>query len=196
MLISADDDWLDNAAYPVILDPTIGYDTLGDTLATATDSLYVNRFSCSADGTTASATFYVGGEQSAESEARGCVYADNSGTAASQAKLSSNESEIPDMKAGAGAAWNDGTLTPPAFSNGTDYFVGVHVHSSKLRFNTVTAGYEDGEWVSLVYNPGNNDLPANFDASPNPVAREYSYYIDYTEAAAGAAGQVIFININ
>lgn len=183
----------DSAKYPLILDPTIGYTTEPQTNVTTADAIFVTRFACGTNGTTASATMNVWiGSAITESEGRGCVYTDNSGTVASQAKLSSNEAEL---VIDATNTWEQATITPPAFASGTDYWVGAHIHNCKLEYDEATAGYDDTEYKgSITYTPAQNDLPANFDATPSTAAREYGFFITYTEDAGGATGQVIMIS--
>jgi len=181
--------FLDSCRYPVILGPTIGDESEGASSTNYADNIVVSRFTCSANGSTAQATLYAFiYEPTATSEHRVCVYADNAGTADGQALLSTNNNVI--TTAPVFYAYGSATLTPPAFANGTDYWIGIHsdeVTSSKLYFDT-TGG--DQETDTQDFDSG----LTNPFGTAGTTERNNSVYVDYTAAAASETGQVIMIS--
>lgn len=169
--------FLDTATYPIRLDPTIGYTTNPESSNRWEDYIVICRFACGEDGTCNPGTFYVFGAENHETEVTGCVYQDNSGTAASQPKLSSSEGEVTLPNLGS-ETWVTATITVAGgFSNGVDYWIGGLHHATQMFYDTATPGYDDCEFDERNYEDG---LLANFFVSPSGTAREYGYYIDYT----------------
>lgn len=169
--------------FPVIIDPTIGYTTDGGSDGAGEDFIRICRYACGETGTCNPGTFYVHLEEQGETGFRGVVYSDNSGTAVNEAKISSSEAE---GTAPAVFDWATAAITVAGgFSNGVDYWIGVHHHKASISYDTVTAGYEDGErgshnWEGGLPNPWSKDADSGI---------EISTYIDYSAVAVD--GQAI-----
>ena len=175
-------EFLENAIYPVKIGPIIGNDdspTSDQTMST--DYIWSSRFACVANGSTAQADWYACIYcTTASAVIEMAVYSDVSGTISGGTHLSSNETSYT-------CSLNDyghfgGTLTPPAFSNGTDYWLALARDTNgvvKIRYDTET--YNDMEQEPYDFD---TIWPETFPEPEAPVARNYGLYIDYTEAGA------------
>lgn len=183
LTISVDSNWLKNAIYPITIDPTIGYTSIGGTLSSASENaVCASRFACTADGTTAAATVYSYCSSNGFSGRNMSIaaYADNAGTVAGQSKISTSDCTFTMSLT---AAWNSGAITPPAFSSGTKYWIATHAGSQcATYYDSATPGYEDAEYYSRTYS---TPMPDPFSSSVSSQAREYSLYINYTAAGEG-----------
>lgn len=178
LTISIDKTWLDNAVYPVTLDPTIGYTTLGATAGTATDYIFARPGTSSGAGT--GGTIYVGTKSTTDSYCRGALYANNSGTPVGGSKLSSSEAEIT-IPENASFTWRSGLITvSDGIAASTTYYPAVHFDLSTYAYDSGGTCYR----ASLTYNPGTNDLPSPYPTSAT-VTREISIYLEYTETSSG-----------
>lgn len=164
--ITIDQNWLENASYPVVVDPTFGNDTSGSSYVTL--------------GSNAAACF------KAESPSAGTVYdiyAYSSGQYGFKAVIWDGDDGAVN-KAGSSIQTN---TTPQWFSAGffggdptmdaeTDYYWG-YVNLSGLR-----QYYDSGNTYTSYYDSSNNmGTPTAMDGTS--VSDKYSIYIDYTAAA-------------
>lgn len=187
MTISMDTDWLDNAVYPVRLDPTFGYQVQGGQLFGDTDRVLGGRYANATAGTTAQATvfWFVFVNGTGANRMRPAVYADSAGNPA--AKLSSAEAEASETSVF--FDWTSATVTPPAFAV-TDYWLAVHLDEfefASIAYDLSTAGYEDSHEDLEDYD---NGLPDPFIPGVDR-AFEFSIYIDFTEDTGAARGDII-----
>lgn len=165
--------FLDTATFPVTLDPTIGYTTGGASNNTVTNSIRASRFASDGAGDANPGTFYVYGHYRSSNVLVAGVYADNSGTAASQSKLSNSD---PIITLAAINNWRSGSIIWTGIAAGTDYWLAFNAEDAGMCHDT-GIGYQDMEFYARTYD---GTMPATFDASPSSNSWTFSIYIDYT----------------
>ena len=173
--------FLDTAAFPVTLDPTIGYTTAGGTNQTSDDYYLFSRFSAPASGDANPGTLYAYGEKfGGGTDGTGGAYADNAGTAASQSKLSSSDAALTWTTT---LGWHSAAITWTGIVASTDYWVGTYNDRIYYYYDTTgTGGYEDFEYYQVAWTDGTLDDPFG---SPSSVGFELSVYLDYTTSGGG-----------
>jgi len=173
--------FLNDAHYPIIVDPIIGSQTEGTTNNVGTDKLSGSVFSAPANGTTDQATLSFFCRRGI---CKPAVYATSGGWADNQNYLSSNPQEI---YPGDTVVWHNMTLTPPAFVNGTYYWIGVlgDNDGSDLQLRSDLVGEGLGKFETGVRTYGDG-FPATF---PTPSTKDTYYlfcvYITYSETGGG-----------
>ena len=180
MAITVDPVWLDKATYPVVIDPTIGYASIGGTQDVTGAYIIACRFACPTTGSANPGTFYLYGRDTAGPRNwPGAVYELGDGNISGNAKLSTSDASI-SMQTTNG--WRSAAITYTGFTAGTDYFLAVAGQQISVCFtyyDTVTSGYEDMQY------DGGTTLPNPFGVRDGTLAREGSMYIDYTAAGGG-----------
>ena len=179
LTISVAPAWLAAAAYPVVIDPTIGYTTAGASTAGDADYIQANTWSAGTTGDANPGTAFFYG-QSSPSSGNVVVgaYANGSANPGGTAKLAAS-GEIT-ITAGA-AAWFSGAITWTGITSGTSYWITENLGGGESFM------YEDtgppSRWYAVRTYDGT--LPATWPASPSKFNRKISMYIEYT--AGGAA---------
>ncbi len=177
--ITVDQAWLDNAVYPIVLDPVMGYNSIGGSNEPSpTEMFFGCRYVTEASGgdiddlnvycdrSGAGVYFIVG------------VYDDTSGTLDGQDKVSANETILacPQSPAWITDSGITGTLT-----GSTDYWIAMELdYGLTFFYDTVTAGYEDLEHISPYTYDGALPDPAPTGLSSSPL--EISMYVNYSAA--------------
>ena len=183
MSISVDPIWLDKATYPVLIDPTIGYNTIGGTQDSTGAYILACRFNCPTTGSANPGTFYLyGRDTNGPRNWPGAVYEIGDGNISGNAKLSTSDAII-SMQTTNG--WRSANITYTGFTAGTDYFLAVagqQIGVCYTYYDTVTAGYED-----MQYDAGTT-LPNPFGTRDGTIVAEGSWYIDYAAAGGGGDG--------
>jgi len=159
----------------------IGYNTIGS----STDSgfadgyhVFNDEYSVSADGTTDVAQFYIYGSSAGSSATvLGAVYEDTGSDPGNEDKISTSDASI---SITATLGWHNDDITPPAFVNGTTYWI-IFYSDSNLQVR-----YDSGSGGGFAQDTNQTVMPDPFPSSPSSLSREYSYYIDYTESGAAA----------
>jgi len=177
--ITCDRDWLRNATYPVVIDPVVGYNSIGGSSTEPGEVFFGGRYACPSAGDIDDIQVYAEKTGGAPIVRMG-VYEDNGGTVASQDLLTANESEI---SLPANPAWmQDSGITGALPAD--DIWLCVATDGAwMVYYDTSTAGYDDTEaYWSFSY----------ADAMPDPApsemegyALELSFYANYTETGAG-----------
>lgn len=178
LTVTVPQEFLNNAMYPVIVDPTFGYTSAGASTNgnTVNDFLFWTRFTSPGDGTISKLTIYTEYENNTIA-GRAMVYlsSDNSLLASAASQTISN----------ATASWIDFDLTL-AITNGTDYllsgFSDAPGSSRYALFYYDVSGVTNA--VDEAYSPG--QYPTIPDPAPASISRQrnYSIYATYTEPSS------------
>lgn len=185
LTISVDPVWLDNAVYPVTLDPTLGYTTAGATAQTIENSIQGSQSTASQNGVVTSWT--ISHQTSTQSKNVKCALYTSSDSA-----LQSPQSEQRSIPSGSSKQWqtfNPASSPGPSLANGTAYAIEAWSSSG--------SGNSEVFWDNVG---SNNGRAANvtFGTWPNPATfttqdRDFSNYVTYdvsgdmTGSSAGSA---------
>ena len=176
--------FLDNAKYPVVLDPTIGFTAIGGTSAGYNDNFIIgSRFIAPAAGNANPGTLYcyLRSDDEAVDQVHSVYESEAGDTVAGADKLSVGNLVVTNITS---AGWYNGSITWLNIIADTDYFIGYngedvdggeHLHA--YYDISETGGYEDGEYVARVYD---TTMPSPFPGGLSSVQREISIYIDYS----------------
>jgi len=174
--------WLAAAAYPVVLDPTIGLSTDGGSTDGTHNYIVYQSFVASADGTTDDGTAHAWGFADSGTEvAIMGIYAGGAGSPNGRALLSNASGQITlTTSNGDRSAAQTGM---PALVNGTAY--GIVINNAGVG-NT---RYDAGGAGTIYYAARThaNDLPGTFPNNEGSFAGDLSIYIEYTEAGGGGS---------
>jgi len=184
MTITIDPIWLSKAIYPVIIDPTIGYNVAGASQYGLNVRTVANRFNCSASGDANPGTFYVYGKSTTSQSWLGGAYEVGDGDISGNAKLNTSDAAL---VTGTSAAWVSGAITWTGLVSGTNYFLAVACDAigDTIYYDSVTAGYEDAQ-----YDDNQTTLPNPFGTRNGVLSYECSMYIDYTAAGGDPEGSL------
>lgn len=175
MTVTIPQAFLDRASYPVrhAAGLTIGYNSAGaSTTSTGANLILANRYASPGAGDANPGTFNI--YASTANLLMAGTYVNNAGTVDGQAKLDTADASI---TPGAAAGWVSGALTWTAILASTDYFLAVSVNGgNNLRYDAAV-GYSDCEFKAFVYTGA---MPATFPSGLSTLAREHSFYVDYT----------------
>ena len=178
LTITIPQEFLDKAVYPVTIDPTFGYESVGSThTSSSSDRILGSWFSCPESGTANSITFYLPGDLYDDGPRKLGIYkkSDNSfvgGTAEYSGETPNN--------------WVTHDLESPQPSlSAEDYWLVHWAEENALRYDSVTGKGGD----QAVGYPGSWPDPWN----PYITDRKYSIYCTYT---AGGGGQTYEINVD
>ena len=174
MIIMLPKDFLDHATYPVMVDPTFGYTSIGATDGTFT--LYetsVCKFQANGTGTVTKLTAYIKGTNSAH--VKGCIYNDNAGTVGTFIDVGD------DIALATSYAWVDLTGVAASISNGVNYWLGLvngdgSGDATTIRYDSGATNQYGGTNTSDWPNPKNPWSGAYLDAM-------LSIYATYTTGA-------------
>ena len=178
--ILLDTAWLASAAYPVVIDPTVGYTTLGASLDNTNEWLLSNNHTAPSAGDANPGTAYVGGKT-------------QSGTTVHMFGAYVGGGASPDGKAllaTSGQITMDGTL---AYRSAAITWTGITATDYWLATNAQTNGQTayDAEFLTayMLSHSHGNDMPDPFPSHTNTADYKISMYVDYT--ASGGGGVVL-----
>jgi len=172
LTISVDQTWLNNAVYPVIVDPTFGFTTVGPIGATCKNLFITGGGTTDATGGSVSKlTAYVSTETNAKNF-NGAIY---------NSSLSRLTNGITDeaSKATGAAAWLDLPFaTQPSVSASTFYYIGVHCANTGGLGQVFVDNHDDY---------GYGETTSTYSTTPNPI-NDFSIYFKVSiYATYGAA---------
>jgi len=176
LTITIDQNWLDNAVYPVIVDPTFGYTSIGGTNgnAGANTANFTKGTPADGDGTVSKYSHY-GRDNSGTTNAKVMLWNFSGLT------LIANSVSDPTSVNSSTPQWWDYTGATPSVTNGTDYYVGI---ISEALMNL-------GVYYDTVSNEGGFDTgnsyatPTNLSDPLTDTDNKNSIYATYT-ASGGA----------
>ena len=171
------DGWLDNAKYPVIVDPTLGYTSVGASMSGADNIFGFGGWTATEDGTADSVTVYV---QITSADITLGIYSDD-GAGYPDALLRDGPGG-----AGSGVTEWQSRLLDASYSlvNGTIYWVGIDGAASIAVY--YDAGTKEAELGGVpTYVSGTLETPFSAQTTNLP-SRDYSGYIYYTVSGSPA----------
>jgi len=182
LTITIPQDFLDKAVYPVTIDPTFGYETVGASYSDANNKIMGSVFTISESGAAESITAYIS-ETGTRTYRFGIYKHDDSSF------IGETESTTP--SATTSAKWH--TLNfydpKPSLTANTEYVLVVKVHKYGGRYFYYDSGETNqGHYQSISWTNGEPDWPnpASFTHNNN----KYSIYCTYT-AEAGATEIIV-----
>ena len=165
-------EFLDSAVYPVIVDPTFGYTSVGGTSVNETDWISGSFATLTEDGSITGLSFYYSPSAN-NALARGAIY---SGTYSGLTR----EAQTVQIAVPIGGAWREATFSSPVSLTAGTYTLVYNSQfvsgSVQRRYDTVSnqaVAYYD-EWVSSY------SFPSSFTPEPWNRDRRYSIYATYT----------------
>lgn len=174
-------DFLDNAVYPIIIDPTFGYGTVGASMDNGPGDNYFggSLFTSPADAQTAnSITAYIGGYGDSTNAKGVLVLHSNLNIVTNGIGSVVNVPNTP-------SSWSTSSFsTPPSLSPNTGYVLMVIWETSfRLYYDTGAANQWHNDATNSYASPTNPTDAAHF-------TYKFSIYVTYT---AAPSGQVIWI---
>lgn len=175
--------WLDAATYPIIIDPTIGYTTLGGSVDGTGQFANANLWACATSGTTAAATAFYGSTLNLGDSVYVAVYDEGDGDISGNTRLAFSSA----IALGNATAFYSAAITPPAFNSGTNYFI---------------EGFSNTVGVFTMYDVGSTDQytattaatpPNPHDARGGTQSEKMSVYIDYTASGAATCPRTLLL---
>lgn len=182
-------EWLATAAYPVIIDPTIGYTTTGASLS-GQDNLHAQLYQASASGNANPGTFYVWGHSTSGGNLTiwgGAYSSSGSGDTdpAGESALHSSQATITVPDTEGTPQWNSAPITWTGITGGTYYWISVaSVPDNRVYFDNGTGAvdrYADGTFSGMP-NPWTSPSTGTDGDFRN------SWYIDFTSATLEQEG--------
>ena len=176
--ITCPERWLSRATFPVIVDPTIGYNVIGGSIDDTNDYIVTTKFTAPANGTTAAGTMYQGGfTNSGTVAAKGAIYANAAASPNGKSKVSTSDASI--TLTTTTSTFQSGALTPPALVNGTSYYLAEGGNTNaRYYYDTSTGTVHYDKWT-----PGT--MPATYGTADGSFLGRMSMYVDYTEDTGG-----------
>jgi len=171
LTITIPQEFLDNAVYPVIIDPTFGYEAAGGSYsALNSNCLYGFRpFACSESGTATSISWYglfwMGGN------AKCALYKDSDDSLVGYTE---------EKSIGTSPQWWTHNIVSGGTLTATDYILTVWANDAWVMFYDSVSGY-NAAYRELTYD-GFPD-PAGWDSKQGYPDQKFSIYCTYTAAA-------------
>ena len=174
--IVLDTAWLATAAYPVVVDPTIGYSTLGASLDGTNNYMLANNQTAPQAGDANPGTAFVGGQ---------C----GSGTTICMFGAYVGGGAAPDGKALLATSGQITITTTLGFRSAAITWTGITATDYWLSINQQTGAstaYDAGLDVFFAGRTHANDMPSTWPANEGSASYKISMYVDY--AASGGGG--------
>jgi len=191
--ITIPQDFLDQAAYPVIVDPTFGYTSIGgsgngtqldaDRIWGADDTGATGHHDAPEDGNVSSITFYTGGSDAI----RPVLYdADDSFALVTYGD---------EITTSVGADWNNMSVTSAPITSGTRYPMCFWTGTDNVLYYYDSVTDDDVRGDSFTYHSTN--APADPAAFTSTIAdRRMSIYATYTASGGGTTEDKSFMTTN
>ncbi len=169
-------EYLDTATYPVRVDPTFGYGTIGGTNAD-TWNYIGSKFSMNSEnGTLSKITAYTKKTTAGTMNKIAALYSDSSGAPNAPLATSSVTGGV-----GTTASWVDMTMPSYSLASGTTYWL-WQGHDSSATVYWDTGSTNQYALKSITYPDWSNPI-----TSPTYFARKVSIYATYTASATNSA---------
>lgn len=165
-------EFLEAAVYPVVVDPTFGYTSIGASANDSTTDRYsYNRFTAPEDGTVSMLSFYAHDGVNLTYPTRLAIYpADGSSILASPAAFTSGSEDV----------WRDSDATSVAVTAATDYILLQSQEDYVFKYDTVGGTY--WQTVNSAYT---GTCPSSFTPADGGDFK-MSIYATYTASGGGA----------
>ncbi len=185
LTITIPQQFLDEATYPITLDPDFGYQVMGgsfiDVATTGVSARYGSAWTMPASGTANYLRAYVGGNVACDCKA--FINQKDSGGAGTHGQIATKENLACAADAG---HWEEFTLASEALTGGVNYILNVLGNGADApgKADTYVIFYDEDDAVASY-----EELPQNYGApeSPwvvnpdSPDTYDYSIYVNYTE---------------
>lgn len=155
--ITIPQEFLDSAIYPILVDPTIGYLSIGASqVGVSSDCIFITNYNntVGASGFTVGAIFFYGRVTGANRLAQGGVYDTGGNLLGSQSA---------DITVDSTAKWFGVTFSGPALSANTTYYPAVFRQSDGVSTNQMY--YDTG----VLGNEKNRTFGVTYSTWPNPI---------------------------
>jgi len=175
--------FLDSAIYPVRVDPTLGYTSMGASNSTVTLNTVATTYATSTEnGTVTSISLGIDGNAVGTVNAKGVIY-DN--TLNNNALITNGVSNSTLLPATASGSFTTTTFsTSPSITTGTGYSIGF-VGDATVRYYYDSPGGTQG-WSD----PTNSYTSPQLTGATNFATRKVSQYITYTVASGSGTNSV------
>jgi len=196
--VTVDEGWLEQAAYPVVVDPTFGNTSTGANSyhITSANEATVQAFTLPEVGSVTTITAYTGSETAfsggSNRNAKAIIY-DALGTAGAPLNLKGVSQSV--LNSGTTKAWRDYTFSSSISLTAGSYYLGITVDSNhvSLRYDNATAGgwrTRDGNYSSP---PSTwNDTGGGAGHQGNDI---HSIYATYTQPTPDP-GELLYVSQN
>lgn len=173
------DSWFVDATYPISIDPTIGYTSIGATEDATNDYILANQWTTATAGNANPGTFFVYGRAAVGTvSCLGGVYANGENPPISNASL---QSATANVTLTITSGWRSAAITWTNIAASTNYWIAINQAASGITNydaggvqGAATANEHGGTWLT-----------------PSPAAWSFdwdnrmSVYVDYAAAGAG-----------
>lgn len=182
--VTVPQEFLDSASYPVVIDPTFGYTSVGaSTSGLGNDYvLGFGHWAPASDGTASSVSIYYSGAPTSGVRTTTGIYAETSSLPNALLKDTGGTSADPPTN-----NWETSNLDSSlSVTNGTNYWIGQNHSVDSLTF-AWDAGTQSVQYKSSAYSSG--ALPATFGTPDGSLAsQQFSAYVTYSTAGATPHG--------
>jgi len=186
LTITIPQDYVDICVYPMTIDPTFGYTSVGESWFACSDRIIFYKATSGVSGIANPGSIYVYSLNGGTQYARCGLYESESGGINGASKLSSSEAEL-NISIGDVKAWFSGAVTVSGgISSSTDYILAVHGDSFYIAYDDGGSAWYDG----LTYTQGVNSLPST-GPNASSLSRYVSIYLNYTESTPDAGGILV-----
>lgn len=186
LTVTVPQDFLDNAVYPVVVDPTFGYTSQGASSAGIGAKIRGAAYSLSESATTSKITAYLEKSGTGSTGLKTAIYSDAEAKVAESSEVTSNPA----------TGWIDFTLST-SLSSATFDLLAYGSGADGFPFNTHFIHYDSGSGHTIYYNPGvYTSWPASFTPTSEFDGDRYSIYATYTATGGGAEPPKGYITVN
>lgn len=194
LTITVDQTWINNAAYPVTLDPTFGYTGVGASFinVSTNDHVIAGQWTIGENGSLDSITIYSDSDNVTNCSAFNVIYNDSS-DAPGSLKGTSSSRTVSDNE----LDWFTQSMSSESLVASTPYWLAIHVTTTSQFGAPVKPAYDsntnNGAYKSVAQNTWTSPQDP-FPASPTTATtREYSYYATYTPSYTGST-ETLYVN--
>ena len=183
LTVTVPQDFLDSATYPVVVDPTFGYTSVGATIiSSSADTIRAIAQTAPENGTLTSVTFYNGNNVNDDGPSKVGVYLRDGNSADSHTLIGSSSEISPHTN----SAWLTGSVSG-TITSGSEYFLAVYSSESAIAKDTVTV---DAITALQSYT---GTWPNPYNQASNDSNDYYSIYATYTATGGGGGRRRIII---
>jgi len=171
--ITVPQDFIDNAVYPIIIDPTFGYNTAGGTNVILDDTIVGTLHTSTEAGEMQSLSMYLDTSGSMTCEYEGALYTAATGALVAQTDNGATVS---------GPLLKTVNFAAEGFNNGTDYYISAWGQGTGGAYGVITLRYDSTSGkTSKQFNKeyAVNAWPNTIDWDSTDNNRQYSIYITY-----------------
>lgn len=181
LVVTVPEKFLDEADYPVTIDPTLGFTGIGGTNATVNANIVLGSLGATTDGGTPTSISFYGHDTEATADVKGAIW-----TASTLALLANSVTdEFTNLPAV--AAWNNLSFSvAPSLAANTHYYVGWLSNENTNRYFDTAEGQG-------ILDVNAYATPVNLDALPSQgVDSKHSVYVTLPACSPGVRCTEVF----